>query len=62
MKFKVEKVSDWDYEEIKEFSTLEELLSWVDTLRYPDSDIPCGITLDRDEEDWKIHIYDDYLE
>lgn len=56
-KFTITKASDWKYNEEKEFSSLEELLEWIDTLR-------CEVIIyPRQSEDLlEITIYDSYME
>ena len=56
-KFYISKASDWKYTEERVFSTLEELLTWIDTLR-------CEVIIyPRQSEDLQeITIYDSYME
>lgn len=61
MRVSIEKASDWDFEEIKEFNTVEELLqymrntydSWI--VEFPEPGSRLGVDL-------VLTIYDDYVE
>ena len=50
--FTVEKASDWDYEEVKTFSSLDELMNWIE-------EIDSKIIINKKN---RIIIYDDYIE
>lgn len=55
-KFIVNKTSDWDYKEIVEINSIEELLTFRDNCHHPII-ISTSVTGDN-----KIEIYDDYRE
>lgn len=50
--FTIEKASDWDYEEVKTFNSLEELMDWIE-------EINSKIIIYKNN---RIIIYDDYIE
>lgn len=50
--FTVEKASDWDYEEVKTFNSLGELMDWIE-------EIDSKIIINKKN---RIIIYDDYIE
>lgn len=62
MKFKIDKASDFDYEEEREFTTLEELLAYINGLKYDDSTLCQAIILGKEGDNWEITIYDNYVE
>ena len=62
MKFQIGKGSDWKFEEVREINTLEGLLALIKEF---DCDIVVGnkFGMKPDEgHDYRITIYDDYLE
>ena len=63
MKVVIEKASDWNYREVKEINTLEELLKIYHTLIIDTSKNIINIYKERDKEiDCVVTIYDDYVE
>ncbi|MDY2804535.1 MAG: hypothetical protein SOT91_04140 [Bacilli bacterium] len=63
MKAVIKKASDWDYREVKEINTLEELLKIYHSLIIDTSKNIINIYKERDKEiDCVVTIYDDYVE
>lgn len=63
MKVVIKKASDWNYREVKEINTLEELLKIYHSLIIDTSKNIINIYKERDKEiDCVITIYDDYVE
>lgn len=63
MKVVIKKASDWDYREVKEINTLEELLKIYHSLIiYTDKTI-INVYKEKNEKiDCVVKIYDDYIE
>lgn len=71
MKFKLSKASDWCSQDFVEISTLEELLQFVENKykeyenKKDESGLPCnfeGVVLSKEDNEWEITLYDNYLE
>lgn len=63
MKAVIKKASDWDYREVKEINTLEELLKIYHSLIIDTSKNIINIYKEKDEKiDCVVKIYDDYVE
>lgn len=63
MKVVIEKASDWNYREVKEINTLEELLKIYNTLIIDTSKNIINIYKEKDKNiDCVVTIYDDYVE
>ena len=63
MKVVIEKASDWNYSEVKEINTLEELLKIYHTLIIDTSKNIINICKEKDKNiDCVVTIYDDYIE
>ena len=63
MKAVIIKASDWDYREVKEISTLEELLKIYHSLIIDTDKTTINIYKEKDEKiDCVVKIYDDYVE
>lgn len=57
MKFRVEKSSDWEYGQIREFDSLQSLLEWVLGLERP-----CVVLKCEPDGTWVMEIYDTWRE
>lgn len=63
MKAVIKKASDWDYREVKEINTLEELLKIYHSLIIDTDKTIINIYKEKDEKiDCVVKIYDDYIE
>lgn len=71
MKFKVSKASDWVFKDSVEINTLEELLQFVENkykeLENKKDELGLfiyfgGVVLSKEDNEWEITLYDDYLE
>lgn len=63
MKAVIIKASDWDYREVKEINTLEELLKIYHSLIIDTDKTTINIYKQKDEKiDCVVKIYDDYVE
>lgn len=63
MKAVIIKASDWDYREVKEINTLEELLKIYHSLIIDTDKSSINIYKEKDEKiDCVVTIYDDYVE
>lgn len=63
MKVVIKKASDWNYREVKEINTLEELLKIYHSLIIDTSKNIINIYKEKDKEiDCVVTIYDDYVE
>ncbi len=63
MKAVIKKVSDWDYREVKEINTLEELLKIYHSLIIDTDKTTINLYKKKDEKiDCVVKIYDDYVE
>lgn len=63
MKVVIKKASDWDYREVKEINTLEELLKIYHSLIIETSKNIINIYKEKDKKiDCVVTIYDDYVE
>lgn len=63
MKAVIIKVSDWDYREVKEINTLEELLKIYHSLIIDTDKTTINLYKEKDEKiDCVVKIYDDYVE
>ena len=63
MKAVIKKASDWDYREVKEINTLEELLKIYHSLIIDTSKNIINIYKEKDKKiDCVVTIYDDYVE
>lgn len=63
MKAVIKKASDWNYREVKEINTLEELLKIYHSLIIDTDKITINIYKEKDEKiDCVVRIYDDYVE
>lgn len=63
MKVVIEKASDWNYREVKEINTLEELLKIYHSLIIDTSKTTINIYKEKDKKiDCVVTIYDDYVE
>lgn len=63
MKVLIKKASDWDYREVKEINTLEELLKIYPSLIIDRDKTIIDIYKEKNEKiDCVIRIYDDYVE
>ena len=63
MKAVIKKASDWDYREVKEINTLEELLKIYHSLIIDTSKNIINIYKEKDKKiDCVVKIYDDYVE
>ena len=63
MKVVIEKASDWNYREVKEINTLEELLKIYPSLIIDTSKNIINIYKEKDKNiDCVVTIYDDYVE
>ncbi len=63
MKVIIKKASDWDYREVKEINTLEELLKIYHSLIIDTDKTIINIYKEKDEKiDCVVKIYDDYIE
>ena len=63
MKAVIKKVSDWDYREVKEINTLEELLKIYHSLIIDTDKTTINLYKEKDEKiDCVVKIYDDYVE
>ena len=63
MKAVIEKASDWNYSEVKEINTLEELLKIYHSLIIDTSKNIINIYKEKDKKiDCVVTIYDDYVE
>lgn len=63
MKVIIKKASDWDYREVKEINTLEELLKIYPSLIIDTDKTIINIYKEKDEKiDCVVKIYDDYVE
>lgn len=63
MKAAIIKASDWDYREVKEINTLEELLKIYHSLIIDTDKTTINIYKEKDEKiDCVVKIYDDYVE
>lgn len=63
MKVVIEKASDWNYSEVKEINTLEELLKIYPSLIIDTSKNIINIYKEKDKNiDCVVTIYDDYVE
>jgi hypothetical protein len=63
MKAVIKKASDWDYIEVKEINTLEELLKIYHSLIIDTDKTTINIYKEKDEKiDCVVKIYDDYVE
>lgn len=71
MKFKVSKASDLCFEDSVEINNLEELLQFVEN-KYKEHENEkdelglfnnfSGVVLSKEDNEWEITLYDDYLE
>lgn len=63
MKVIIKKASDWDYREVKEINTLEELLKIYHSLIIDTDKTTINLYKEKDEKiDCVVKIYDDYVE
>lgn len=63
MKVIIKKASDWDYREVKEINTLEELLKIYHSLIIDTDKTTINLYKKKDEKiDCVVKIYDDYVE
>ena len=63
MKVVIEKASDWDYREVKEINTLEELLKIYHSLIIDTDKTTINLCKEEDEKiDCVVTIYDYYVE
>lgn len=63
MKVIIKKASNWDYREVKEINTLEELLKIYHSLIIDSDKTTIDIYKEKDEKiDCIVRIYDDYVE
>jgi len=62
MKVLIKKASDWDYQEIKEINTLEELIEIYKSLIVETGDELEPYLLPEKDIDMVVTIYDDYIE
>lgn len=63
MKAVIKKASDWDYREVKEINTLEELLKIYHSLIIDTDKTTINLYEEKDEKiDCVVKIYDDYVE
>lgn len=63
MEVVITKASDWDYREVKEINTLEELLKIYHSLIIDTDKATINIYKEKDEKiDCVVKIYDDYVE
>jgi hypothetical protein len=63
MKAVIKKASDWDYREVKEINTLEELLKIYHSLIIDTDKTTINLYKEKDEKiDCVVKIYDDYVE
>lgn len=63
MKAVIKKASDWNYREVKEINTLEELLKIYHSLIIDTDKTIINIYKEKDEKiDCVVKIYDDYIE
>lgn len=63
MKAVIKKASDWDYREVKEINTLEELLKIYHSLIIEKDKTIINICKEKDKKiDCVVTIYDDYVE
>lgn len=63
MKAVITKESDWDYREVKEINTLEELLKIYHSLIIDTDKTTINLYKEKDEKiDCVVKIYDDYVE
>nr|DAI22359.1 MAG TPA: hypothetical protein [Caudoviricetes sp.] len=63
MKAVIKKASDWDYREVKEINTLEELLKIYHSLIIDTDKTTINLYKKKDEKiDCVVKIYDDYVE
>lgn len=63
MKAVIKKASDWDYREVKEINTLEELLKIYHSLIIDTDKTIINLYKEKDEKiDCVVKIYDDYVE
>lgn len=62
MKVLIKKASDWDYQEIKEINTLEELIKIYKSLIVETGDELEPYLLPEKDIDMVVTIYDDYIE
>nr|UVX48940.1 MAG: hypothetical protein [Bacteriophage sp.] len=63
MKAVIKKASDWDYREVKEINTLEELLKIYHSLIIDTDKTTINLYKEKDEKiDCVVKIYDDYIE
>lgn len=63
MKAVIKKASDWNYREIKEINTLEELLKIYHSLIIETDKTTINLYKEKDEKiDCVVKIYDDYIE
>ena len=63
MKAVIKKASDWNYREVKEINTLEELLKIYHSLIIDTSKTIINLYKEKDEKiDCVVKIYDDYVE
>lgn len=63
MKVIIKKASDWEYREVKEINTLEELLKIYHSLIIDTDKTTINLYKEKDEKiDCVVKIYDDYVE
>jgi hypothetical protein len=63
MKVVISKASDWDYKEVKEINTLEELLNIYHSLIIDTDKTIINLYKEKDEKiDCVVRIYDGYVE
>lgn len=63
MKVVIKKASDWDYKEVKEINTLEELLNIYHSLIIDTDKTIINLYKEKDEKiDCVVRIYDGYVE
>ena len=63
MKAVIKKASDWDYREVKEINTREELLKIYHSLIIDTDKTTINLYKEKDEKiDCVVKIYDDYVE
>lgn len=63
MKVVIKKASDWNYREVKEINTLEELLKIYHSLIIDTDKTIINLYKEKDEKiDCVVKIYDDYVE
>lgn len=63
MKVIIKKASDWDYREVKEINTFEELLKIYHSLIIDTDKTTINLYKEKDEKiDCIVKIYDDYVE